>query len=39
MESRQVKERKLFIPSAHGNATSPAFRQGAVLIYRLMNFK
>lgn len=39
VESRKVKERKLFITAAHGNAISPAFRQGAVLIYRLMNFK
>lgn len=39
LESVKVKARKLFITTAHRNAISLAFRQGAVLIYRLMNFK
>lgn len=39
VESVKVKARKLFITTAHGNAISLALRQGAVLIYRLMNFK
>lgn len=38
-EFGEAKGRKLFIIAAHGNAISPARRQGAVLIYRLMNFK